>query len=202
MATIDVDEVFLDTAIYSTSRTIRGGAGAVEPPGAIVRATNFENDQPHVQSTVEPDGSFELIVEIDLAGENEIRLQVISDEARSEPIDIVFTPDSEHFELAERALGHCLVLDPSLELDLEDSQTIHVSNGCGEAIELEPPRLRRVFAGVQVGAEHSWPMTLADGDSIEVSVDFEPNSNGELVIFLEASSPESDRRPVTLVFPR
>lgn len=202
MATIDFDEVILDVAIYSTSRTIKGGPGAVEPAGAILRATNLENDQPPVQRIVESDGSFELTVEIDLVGENEIRLQVISDESRSEPIDVILTLDSEELEFAERALDHCLILVPSLEIDLEESSAIHVNNGCGEAVELEPPRLRRAFDGVQVGAEHTWPLVLADGDSIDVDVDFEPGSTGELVVFLEASSPEQDRRPVTLVFPR
>jgi hypothetical protein len=202
MATIDVGEVFLDPPTYGTARTIKGGPGAVEPAGAILRATNLDSDFPVVQREVEDDGSFELTIELEFIDESEIRLQVIDDEVRSDPVDVVLSLDDNSIELAQRALDDCLILDPSLELDLEESESIAVSNDCGEDVVLEPPRLRRAFPGVQVGAEHSWPLVLGDGESIEMSVDFEPDSDGELVVFLEASSPESDRRPVTLVFPR
>jgi len=194
-ATIDVERLN-DSWTYGP--TIVGSAGAAEPAGALVRAYNLDSELDSEEGVIEEDGGFEIDLPIE-AGD-EVRLQVIADDVRSNPVDLVVGPDGSSLSLVERPLGHCLTLDPAAQLDLVESGAVRVTNHCGSEARIERPRPRRPIDALELGEGVTWPATVPDGDSITVNVRAEPGFDEDL-FFIEASAPESDRRPITLVPP-
>ncbi|RLB65410.1 MAG: hypothetical protein DRI90_02110 [Deltaproteobacteria bacterium] len=179
-------------------KAIEGGPGAASPAGAVVRAVNLELPEDPVDGIIADDGSFE--VELTLLEGNEVRLQIIDGDDRSEPIDVVVGPDDTSPTLAWRALDDCLSLTPPLEIDSSVAQTIELHNGCGEVVTLIEPYLRRPVTGLTVGTGGTWP-TQVDGDSaISVPVQFQaPTGTLEEVVFIEVTAPAADRRPITVL---
>lgn len=200
-ATLDVDGVVTHQPTYNGEPTIVGGPGAASPAGALVRVFNLDSDIGPVETAVEADGSFE--VELLISAGEEARLQVVAEalDTRSAPIDVVIGSDGTTPTLAVRPLAGCLELTPAAELDLADAAAVLVSNRCGEALQLEQPALRRPIAGIELGPSLGWPATLADGDELTLDVQTEPGFATEDVFFIEASSPQRDRRPITVVPP-
>lgn len=194
-ATIDADRI---NDGWTYGATIIGSEGAASPVGALVRAYNLDSEIDPGEGLVDEEGRFEIDL-LFVAGD-EVRIQVISDEARSEPIDLLVGPDGSSLSGVDRALGDCLTLDPPAQLDLDGSSSLAVTNRCGEEITLEQPAPRRAVEGLQLGEGVAWPATLPDGDSITVNVAVEMGT-GEEIFFIEASAPERDRRPITFVPP-
>lgn len=195
-ADIELDRIFTDPFVYGT--TVEGGPGAASPAGAAVRATSLESVAPPVEALIRDDGSFEL--ELDVNPGDEVRFQVVTSTERGEPVDAVIGADGG-LSPAERALAGCLILAPPAELDLSEAGAVTVRNGCGEEVRLQEPRLRRPLAGIEIGGDLSWPLTVADGDEIRVRVAGETEPEREEIFFIEASAPEPDRRPITIVPP-
>lgn len=200
-ATIDVDGVVTYDPVFGDEPTIVGGPGAASPAGALLRAFNLDADVAPVETLVETDGSFE--VELVITAGQEARLQVVAEalDARSAPLDVVIGPHGSTPTPAPRPLAGCLELTPAAELDLADAAAVLVRNRCGAAVQLEQPALRRPVTGLEVGAGLAWPATLADGDELAIDVQAEAGFATEDVFFVEASSPQRDRRPITFVPP-
>ena len=177
---------------------ISGGPAAATPPGAIVRAYPLDlPSEPAAEAPINDDGSFHIDVPA-LPG-NELRLQVISTTSRSNPLDVLIGPDNTQPTLSVRPLVSCLLLTPALEIDVSTVHGVHVENRCTQPVRIEAPTVRRTVAGLQVGAGGSWPTVLAPLSSVDVSIVFHPSAAAdEEIVFIEASSPQRDRRPITV----
>ncbi|MBW2455773.1 MAG: hypothetical protein JRI68_14750 [Deltaproteobacteria bacterium] len=179
-------------------KAIEGGPGAAGPPGAVVRAVNLELPDDPEDTIIADDGSFE--VELTLFEGDEVRLQIIDDGFRSEPVDVVVGPDDTSPVLAVRALGHCLTLTPPAEIDVAVEQTIELTNDCGEMVTLVEPTLRRATPDLTIGAAGTWPAQVDAGNSLSIPVQFQaPVGTLEEIGFIEISAPASDRRPITVL---
>jgi hypothetical protein len=176
---------------------VAGDPGAVDTVGATVRIYNLDNDQPAVEGIVKQDGSFEI--EVFLADGDELRLEVIAEVGRSEPIDVIATQCGAKLVLSTRALADCLVLTPAAELDLANGQSVEVANHCAANVQIEAPLARRAASGLLAGQGAVWPAVLPSGSSVQVQVSFQSVGVAEEILFIEASSPQHDRRPITVI---
>lgn len=179
--------------------TIRGEPGAAEPSGAVVRAFDLDRDEGPAEGVVAEDGSFGLDLEVTEG--DEVRLQIVATTGRSEPLDVVMGPPMTTPALAPRPLSWCFLLEPEAELDLDGAAGVRATSRCEEDLVLEAPELRRPVEGVAVGEGQSWPLTLRTGESVDVRVTAEASAAVEEILFITASAPLRDRRPVTLVPP-
>jgi hypothetical protein len=188
---------------------LQGEVGSVaNPEGATIWVVNLDGVEPPVTAPVEPDGSFNIIVDGDIdvlqAGglSEEYRLQVRTDDDRSEPIDFVADLSQRTLQVSERPLAECFTIEPATELDFgsvsaPSSLEIILRNDCAEALTFEAVRLRAPTASFLAG---TGPGSLDRGQDASVLVEFEPEHDGllEEIMMVEASSPTRDRRPITL----
>jgi hypothetical protein len=193
----------LDMDLVNSGRhfgpTIIGDPGAASPAGADVRAIDLDTEAARAAARIEDDGSFEI--ELEIHDGDVVRLQVVGDDVRSEPIDVLVADLGTTLEPVVPPLGDCLILEPAEEIDLAEGRRVAVDNDCGREVVIEQPTLRLPIAGIEIGADLAWPLSLADGDSVDVRVEAEPGFATEDVFFIEASAPEHDRRPITFVPP-
>lgn len=197
-ATIDID--LLNTDTYWNGLPIVGEPGAVSPAGALVRAYDLDSDTPPFETAANENGGF-LLELATAASEAEVRLQVISEEARSQPLDVIVTQGVSELRPASRPLRDCLTLHPDAELDLTDGQSLTVTNRCEHTVTLEQPQLRRPTADLAVGEDLSWPLTIDADSTVDVLFVATEDFDTELIVFIEASAPERDRRPITVIPP-
>ena len=190
--TVDLDSVLLSFSDGEAPVEVRGMPGSVSHPGALVRAFNLDSNHDPVEALVLDDGSFLFTIFGDTG--DEVRLQVITPDARSKPVDFSLT---ESPVPSTRALGNCLTLTPPLELVTASSAHIIVRNDCSFAVQLDTPVMRRPIDGIDVGTGSSWPATLDPGTSLSVPVTITATAFEDVVLF-PFSSPEQDRRPITL----
>lgn len=176
---------------------VAGDPGAVDTVGATVRIYDLDNDLPAAEGLVKPDGSFS--VEVFLTDGDELRLQVIADIGRSDPIDAIATECGKSLQLSTHALGDCLLVSPQAELDLAKGKSLEVTNHCTSSVQIEAPTARVAVPGLSVGQGATWPALLAPGSSVQVQVSFQPGSVAEEIVFIEASTPQQDRRPITVI---
>lgn len=189
---VDLDKINLAFPGGPAPIWVAGGPGAASPPGARLRAYNLDlAANPH-ETIIQDDGSFSFFV----TGESgdEVRLQVLSDSKRSKPIDFILDDPPTQ---STRALD-CLTLSPALELDLNTSSSLRITNDCPFDVRVEPPSLRRPVIGVAIGTNESWPIDLAPSAFATVSVTVTTPDPFEEIAFISASSPSPDRYPVTL----
>ena len=179
---------------------LEGSAGAVEP-GLVLWAVNLDSTEPPVTAVSEEDGSFSLTV----AGtvEDELRLQVRSDEARSEPVDVVV---EETGELHRSARMECLRLAPPFDLDFETlavdgraTLDVAISNDCTDEVIIDAARIRVEPSDYSV--ETAMPLSITAGGTAEIDVRLAPTAPGliEELLLLGISAPEIERRPITLI---
>ncbi len=177
---------------------ISGDPGAVKPAGATVRVYNLDTADLPVQTTVASDGSF--FAQIALNPGNELRVELVADGVRSKPLDLtIATADKTQPVVSVRPLADCLILEPALELDAARTGAIHVHNGCSVDVQIVAPTVRLPINGVSIGASGSWPAQLAPSTDLDVTVVFRPSDGTtEEIVFVEASGPQHDRRPITV----
>jgi hypothetical protein len=188
--------------------TVRGPAGTASPPGAVVRIYNLDSDAAPVDALVAADGSFQAVVQGNPG--DELRVQLLSDAERLPPVDVTESgvtvppagsPDTG-VVLATSPYGDCLVTDPAFELALQDRGTVVVQNGCATSLDIGEPVLRRATAGVTIDAGVTWPVTLAAGQSLSISIVVGSGSSfTEEILIIPILGPEVDRRAITLYAP-
>ncbi len=205
-ARLDTGKLFADPSeqagLQEAPGLIHGTAGAVDPPGAVVRVYNLDRADDPVDAVVREDGSFD--VELEIVQGEEVRLQVHHGSVRSTPVDLVIGDRGQTPALSVRPLSACLLLTPALEAELGDPDpaaaletTVSVTNRCDHAVSFEEPRLRRPAAGLDLPGLADWPATLGPGAQTTLRVRYQ-GEGVEEILFVEASAPVRDRRPVTL----
>jgi hypothetical protein len=178
-----------------------GQPGAASDPAAVLWAVNLDSSLAPSRRPVAPDGSF--VARIDALAGDEIRLQLVKPTARSIPIDVVVTSGLGAVQLAPKPLGDCLSLTPALELDLPNqsapSAPLHVANHCAASIRIERIALRTAAAGASIQAPAA-PFDLLPSTPVDVMIQFDSAAAASLeeILFVEASSPQRDRRAITL----
>jgi len=176
---------------------IVGEPGTAQPPGALIRAYPLDTSDPPIEATVKPDGSFELLG-VASKGE-EVRLQLVTEDSRSEPLDVVVGERGSPCVAALRPLTSCLELDPVKEIELGSRPTLTVRNGCASAVTLAAPRPRRELTELGLGTNIAWPATLQSGETLTINIQLTSTASfDEELFFVEATAPERDRRPITL----
>jgi hypothetical protein len=197
---LDADKV-LTTDPSHRGPGLWGQPEAASPAGAVVRLYPLDSAQAPLEAVVEDDGSFTF--NLSPATGDELRLQVIAEAGRSRPVDLVVagSGDDRHLRPATRPLGSCFLLDPEAALDLDQGRTITIDNRCAEELRIDEPALRRPIDGLVVGGAHSWPLRLAPGDSLTVELEPSAELDQEEILFIRASAPEVDRRPITVMPP-
>lgn len=198
--TVDFGQVEATVDSYSNSPSgLVGSPGSAKPPGATIRATNLERQDDPVETAIEDDGSF--VLSFGVAVGDEVRLQIFADQLRSDPFDVRVEADAAPPTPVTRALEGCLMLSPAAELTLVSGVgSVEVDNDCDEAVVIASPTLRRPVPGLSAGDLQSWPATLAPGESLTVVVGTDGSTPGPWseVVFIEATAPQVDRRPVTV----
>ena len=198
-ATIATSLVFHDAPEGGGTSVIVGRAGAVEPAAGFVRAYNLEGSDPASEAPVTADGGFELGMRIQEG--DEVRLQVLATEQSSAPYDLVVGRLDVPLDRVVHALEGCLQLDPPRLLMLSAAAPfdLRVQNLCDDSIELAAPRPRGDVTRFEFGANLSWPLVLEREQPISVTVGAADGEAGdEEVFFVEATSPEYDRRALTV----
>jgi len=190
--TVDLDGVLLSFSDGEAPVEVRGLPGSVSHPGALLRAFNLDSNNDPVEALVLDDGSFLVTLFGDVG--DEVRLQVITPDTRSKPVDFSLTQSPV---ASTRALGDCLTLTPPLELVTTSSANVIIRNGCSFAVQLDAPVMRRPIDGIDVGTGGSWPTVLDPGKSLSVPITITATAFEDVVLF-PFSSPEQDRRPITL----
>lgn len=192
---LDAERVF-DVGTRGGEIEIQGREGAVSPPGAEIRITNLDTDRPPVTATAEPDGSFLTSIFVD--GNDELRFQVRHDSQRSQPQDLLV--GEARSGDAPRPLAHCLRTEPELEMSLgaaADRASLDVINDCDATVVVADIGPRTEASGVTV---IDGPTEIEAGASSTITMSLDPpwGAGSEEVLVIEISSPEPDRRPVTL----
>jgi hypothetical protein len=197
---VDFGQVEATVDSYSNGVSgLEGAPGSAKPPGATLRAVNLDNLDDPVETTIQPDGSF--AVEFSVAIGDEVRLQIFSDALRSDPFDVWVEADESPPTPVTRALADCLKLTPPLELVLASGAgEVRVDNDCSEPVQLATPYLRRPVPGLSIGAGQTWPANLPAGATINIAIAIDGSTPLPLseVVFIEAMSPQNDRRPITV----
>ncbi len=182
---------------YGEPAGVEGGPGSVRPAQGVVRVWNLDAQTDPIDAPVGSDGSF--AAHFDLMLGDEVRLQVIDGDRRSVPVDLVVTDATGPAQRAEHALQACLTLDPALEVVYPASASVLVHNGCDADVVLDPPWYRRAAYGLGAGQSETWPATIPSGAALVVTVDVQPDAGAfEEILFLRASAPKVDRRPLTV----
>jgi hypothetical protein len=179
------------------SVTIMGAPGSVDPAEGVVMVTNLDRDDAPSIAPVRDDGSFEIVVNGTVS--EVLRLQVKTPSARSEPVDLLL--DASIAGVASAPVDFaCLTTDPALWLALDgegDARSIVLTNGCGEALTIAAPRLRRGLAGLTFSP--TAPFSLGAGESTTVTVRAATaTEEDEDVMFFEIVAPTAGRRAITI----
>ncbi len=172
-----------------------GDEGSILPAEGTVVVTVLDGDAPPVAEPVQPDGSFEAVLPSAVVSD-EIRVQVRNGGARSVPVDRILGED----ELLVPARDACLTV--AFEADASEvgigrteEVTVAVSSTCAEPRPLTTSlRTAGPFRVVDAPAE------VAAGATAEIRLAVTPTEPGtvEQTLFVEATAPTPDRRPVTL----
>lgn len=189
--------------------TIEGSPGAVigdlgvpgSVPQAVIWIVNLDTTSQPVIEPLAEDGSFEVTP--DGSSGDTFRLQARTEDERTEPVDIEILDDNQ-IALVEHPLDGCLSIEPPLELDFESDdpgsrRQVVIASTCGDELLLEPPRLRAPNDGFGIEGELS---RLGSGEDATLTVEYSdtaPNGVVEEIFFIEVSSPERDRRAITLI---
>jgi hypothetical protein len=176
--------------------TIVGDARSASP-GATVRVTNLETTDEPATATVAADGSF--TVEVPATDGDELRIDAVSRDGRSEPIDVILgeqlTPSPRHT---------CVTLSPADTLEFSEStaETLVVRNRCDSELSLEAPRSRLSLPYFTLETE--LPMTLAESETgaLDFAYSDDDAAEREDVFFVDIDvGGEVIRYPVTLYAP-
>lgn len=183
-----------------TGSTLRffGAPGTVAPGIPTLWVVDLDAAEDPLLVPVAADGSFASGLAV--RDGDEIRMQARDGDARSRPVDVRVPVSGE----IVRPTEGCLLLDPPFELRFDDTSAgagsegvILVTNTCGVEARIETADLRRP---ARFAVSTTVPLVIPDGGSAELTIEFTPGSSGlhEEILFLQVSSPEADRRPITL----
>ncbi|XYI03983.1 hypothetical protein ACMHYB_11310 [Sorangium sp. So ce1128] len=197
----ELGDVIGDVCMVCDRSTVdlAGGPGSATNAD-VVWAVSLDRTAPPAVADVGADGSFALALEAYLG--DEVRVQARRGEHRSAPADLVVADGV--LKGAPRPLADCFHVEP--ELELPDTAVGEVStvalrleHGCADPLAIDAIALRAPAADLAVQGGPA-PVVLAPGEPLDVRVEFRPRASGprEEVLLIEASSPASTRRAVTL----
>jgi hypothetical protein len=183
--------------VWPAPVTFEGAPGSTSNAD-LVRVTNLDSTEPVTVTSVRPDGSFTIAVPV--ASGNELRFQAVSDQARGEPIDVLYL-DTGTLTPVQRP--DCVELDPGYELAFAgpSSKPLGIHNTCTDAVVVSAPTTRLGLPDFSVSIVAA---TLASGDTLSATVTFAPAGAGERedVLFLPIDvAAQTVRYPVTLFGP-
>lgn len=192
-ASPDVDPDLVENDSSSTgSTTLRGLPGAVFPAEGVVRVTPHGDSAPRT-ATVQPDGSFEVVVDFGADGNDMIRLQVVQGALRSEPMDF----DSNGLRAA---MPSCLIMDAWSQVVFDETSpgtfAIEMTNECDESLEFGQPIVHPSGPFMLVPSSFT---ELAPGASDTLTLRVQTAESGEHLVFVPISAPTSVTRALTLV---
>jgi hypothetical protein len=188
---------FIAPASWPTTVGLQGIADAATP-GALVRVTNLDRQEPPIVTSSNSDGSFTLAV-VTSPGD-ELRLEADSNGVRSAPVDFVFDMTT----LTPSVRFSCVTIEPGLELPFagRDSRTFSISNRCSTPLTVQSASERLSLPDFTLTT--TLPLGIPAGDSATFSVAFNRSSTGprEDVLFLTLADGASVLRyPITLYTP-
>lgn len=202
-----IDADLLTATPTSPSAMVSGnieGAPGASPAGALLRGYNLERSDAPAETVAAPDGSFLLLLDV-IEGE-EVRLEVLADEARSKPLDVIIGSGISNPTRSVRALADCLSIAPALELDLGQvgsamvERNIVIANGCSFEVTVGAVGMRAPMDGLTV--TFAQPMPIASGASAPVLIQYQAPTGllgaVEDVLLIEVVAPQRDRRPITI----
>lgn len=177
-----------------TSVEIVGQPNSSQVPGAVVRVIDLDRTDPPVDTTVRPDGSFQLVVD---AEEGDVlRFVLVDGSSRSMPLDLVVGLDG--LEPWVAAL-ECWRTDPEVTVELDANRiSLAIINDCDQPISVARAGLRAAHPAFAVTTA---PTEVPSGSEAQVTVDYTPTgaASEEEVLLLEIDAPAADRRAITLV---
>ncbi len=198
-ATPGFQQGLITIAETASGLRVAGAPGAITGDAAQLRIYNLETADTRVDAPVADDGSFA----VDLPGVvgDDMRLQVRSDGAISEPLDITGVG------IAQRVvtpLGDCLTIKPRAEVEFGsvsisdfDVAEVEMSNECSQDVSL-------YGLGVLMGADGfsfivSSDLQIPQGASRSFGIAFAPGRQGEHedVVILSFEN-DTERRPITM----
>jgi hypothetical protein len=177
---------------------IQGEAGAVQPADVVLRIYSLDREEPAVDVTPAPDGSFSVEVPGEIGGE--FRLQALLDGDRSLPVDVV-VDGVDRVSPAPRPLTDCLTVSPEWETTMGPGgeATIRLRNDCAEPVVLSRVAIRTpVSAFAVVSPTTLEALPVGAEQPIVVEYVYAVGVPDEELLLVEVSAPVRDRRPITL----
>jgi hypothetical protein len=192
---------WVDCAPCDGKTRVEAGPGATTD-ATTVWAVNLDGMDPPTEAAVAPDGSF--TIDLFLAVGNELRLQARNGDRRSAPLDLRLESGGT-LAPAPRPFADCFVLAPELDFGTVGvaqavQQTITLSHDCPATLTVSRAGLRAPSTALSVQAP-AVPFTLAPSAASELTITLDAPSAGvvEEILLIETSSPQWDRRAVTLM---
>jgi hypothetical protein len=196
---LNPDKIGIPTgpSVVDTSITIQGQPGATAPR-ATIRVTNLDSAVEPVEVRADRSGGFEVRLEV--PDGHEVRIQALSGDRRSEPVDFVHSDR----ELAASVRHACFRITSGLDLvfDQAPSAEILLENTCAADATVDAAGTRLALSDFAL--ETALPIVVPAGGSAVVRIEHAPASRDERedVLFLNVGvDGELRRYPVTLFAP-
>ena len=191
----------LVSAPEGDSRHIAGKRGTA-PPGAVLRVTNLDQQNPPSVVNVRPDGSFDVIIGVS-SGE-ELRFDWALGGEQGAPQDARVIDDATSFHLEPAARFACVKLMPGSSLDFAAgaTQRFIVRNDCSSTVSLSAPRTR--LGSPDFALNTALPLTVPSAESASLDLSFTRAQSGarEDTLFIDlANDGTTIRYPITLRAP-
>jgi hypothetical protein len=195
--TLDVTKIKLPEGIMPATLGpvgVLGQAGAASPR-AVIRLTNLDSGAASVATTADDEGAFQATIVLESG--NELRVQAVVAELRSEPVDFTYALG----KLVPSERHPCIAVSPGFELAFAESgsRPLVIANSCADPVTIADPRQRLGLADFQLTT--ALPVDVAAGASGSLDVAFQRADVAERedVLFLTLTLPGQARRyPLTL----
>ena len=197
-----IDISLLELGEAEGGALLTGSPGAVKPGGGTLTAIDLDDTSPASTVTVAADGSFTA----PLTGtpQHVYRVQAARAALRSEPIDVtgVMGIIPGPATAVPGPLAACLTLDPAPEigpLSPGESAVVTLVSTCPGTVTVGSLPLRLGSVAWSVAAP-ALPFVLPSGGTSSFTVTFDPSGGGarDDILFVQISTPEMGRRPLTL----
>ena len=193
-------------AMESTAQPLNGvhiyGLSGAAPSGALVRVTNLDGTDPPSTVNVQPDGSFDVVVNV--TSGQELRFDWLRGAERGEPQDARFITMPSPFHLEPSQRFDCVKLTPGFSVDfgLALTQTLLVENECASSITLAAPRARLGLPDFAL--ETALPIDIEPGLETTLGLTFtraQTTAREDTLFFDVTRDGVAIRYPITLLAP-
>lgn len=191
-----------EVVAHPANGTHLNGSSGAAPSGAIVRVTNLDGTDPPSTVNVQPDGSFDVVINVTNGQELRFDWQRGTERGAPQDAHFVTTPLPYHLEPSLRF--DCVRLSPGFSVDFAQTmtQTLAVANDCTSSVTLETPRAR--LGLVDFALETALPIDVPSGGTTTLELAFnraQTAAREDTLFFDIVRDGTAIRYPITLFAP-